>query len=113
MSSVYQILFLLENEEALICEVKRTDLVDAPKDKKYHWVFYDKTDRSVKKLSFVSMNSSDDLQERSFKQGELKFNDSEGLFEGAGKCFILQNHSGISLSKIVLDKVCCYLDQLC
>jgi len=113
MSSVYQILFLLENEEALICEVKRTDLVDAPKDKKYHWVFYDKTDGSVQKLSFVSMNSSDDIQERSFKQGELKFNASEGVFEGEDNRFVLQNHTGNSLSKIVLEKICCYLDQLC
>lgn len=110
MNSTYKILFLLENEEIIIAEVKRTDLADAPKDQKYHWIFYDKAGDSVEKLSFVSMNSSEDLQERTFVQGELKFNNSEGAFERDGKRFVLQNCTGNSLPKTVFRHICQYLD---
>lgn len=112
MNSAYKILFLLENKEIIIEEVKRTDLVDAPKDQKYHWIFYDKASGSVQKLSFVSMNSSENLQERTFKQGELNFNNSEGVFEGDGKRFVLQNRTGNSLPETVFRQICQYIDLL-
>jgi hypothetical protein len=110
MNSTYKILFLLENKEIIIAEVKRTDLVDAPKDQKYHWIFYDKAGASVEKLSFVLMNTSENFQERTFRQGELKFNNSEGVFEGDGKRFVLQNRTGNSLPEEVFRRICQYLD---
>ncbi|WP_321518974.1 hypothetical protein [uncultured Bacteroides sp.] len=110
MNSAYKILFLLENKEIIIVEVKRTDLADAPKDQKYHWIFYDKAGGSVEKLSFVSMNSSENFQERAFIQGKLKFNNSEGVFEGDGKQFVLQNRTGNSLQDTVFRHICQYLD---
>jgi hypothetical protein len=112
MNSAYKILFLLENKEIIIAEVKRTDLVDAPKDQKYHWIFYDRASGFVEKLSFVSMNSSDNLQERTFKQGELNFNNSEGVFEGDGKRFVLQNRTADSLPETVFRHICQYIDLL-
>jgi hypothetical protein len=110
MNSAYKILFLLENKEIIIVEVKRTDLVDAPKDQKYHWIFYDKASGSVEKLSFVSMNSPENFQERTFMQGELKFSNSEGVFEGDGKRLVLQNRTGDSLPEIVFRHICQYID---
>jgi len=111
-SSTYKILFFLENEQFIIAEVKRTDLSDLPKDQKYHWVIFDKANYFIEKLSFVSMNSSENLQERTFKQGELKFNEFQGVFEREGESFVLQNHTGRFLPEAMFRLIYCYLDSL-
>ncbi len=111
-SSTYKILFFLENEQFILAEVKRTDLPDLPKDQKFHWVIFDKVSCFTEKLSFVSMNSSENFQERTFKQGKLKFNEFQGVFEREEESFVLQNHTGRLLPEAMFRLICCYLDSL-
>ncbi|KQS32278.1 hypothetical protein [Pedobacter sp. Leaf194] len=81
MNSSYQILYLFENPDILITEIKRLDLpADAKADELYHWLFLEKSSLSFIKLWFRSMDSSSEIEERYFEQGYLKFNETEATY---------------------------------
>jgi len=81
MSPSYKILYLFENPEILITEIKRLDLPeDAKADELYHWLFLEKQSSSFVKLWFRSMDSSAEIEERYFEQGYLKFSETEATF---------------------------------
>jgi hypothetical protein len=74
-------LYHLESEALSILEIKQTDLpIDAPKSDIYKWLSYDKLTNKVVQLIFNSSDSSEDIQERYFEQGYLKFNRQSGTF---------------------------------
>ena len=113
MENPYKILFFLENESIVIAEIKRTDLPDtATPDMKFHWVKYVKKSALVEILVFRAMNTTEELQERCFKQGTLKFTKSEGSFEDADGRIALQNHTGSLLTDTVLLSIYNVLDVL-
>ena len=113
MENPYKVLFFLENESVVIAEIKRTDLPDtATPDMKFHWVKYVKKSALVEILVFRKMNATGDLQERWFEQGTLKFTKSEGYFEDADGCIVLQNHTGNFLADTVLLSIYKALDAL-
>lgn len=81
MLSNYKILYLFENAETLIMEVKRTDLPEGTDIAQvYHWLYLDKLTFSMVKLWFRSMDSSAEIEERFFEQGYLKFSNTEATF---------------------------------
>jgi hypothetical protein len=111
MKVPYKVLFFLENSDVIITEIKRTDVIDDNPDKKYHWVFYEKKDGSIRKLTFISMDYSNDFQKRFFQQGELKFNSVDGSFIEKGMHIVLQNHTGSLLPEVSFEQIYHYLDQ--
>lgn len=62
-------------------EIKRTDLTeDADISEIFRWLILDKKTEEIQSLTFRSMDSSGDVQERFFEQGYLKFNDQSATY---------------------------------
>ncbi|MFP5081333.1 hypothetical protein [Pedobacter sp. JCM 36344] len=81
MKPAFKTLYYLENGSLSILEIKRTDLSeDADISDVYKWLQVDKFSFQVSLLSFRSMDSSDNVEERFFDQGYLKINKDEGTF---------------------------------
>ena len=81
MKPTYTCLYYLENLEQCILEIKRTDLAEnADISEVFRWLLLDKKTQEIKSLTFRSMDSSGEVQERFFEQGYLKFNDQSGTY---------------------------------
>ena len=77
----FQCLYFLENFNLWIIELKRLDLPeDAATGDKFKWLLIDKQTLKISPMDFSSMDSSQQIEERFFQQGYLKFNDSTGTF---------------------------------
>ncbi|RZK48698.1 MAG: hypothetical protein EOO99_09260 [Pedobacter sp.] len=74
-------LYFLENSENYVLEIKRTDLSEeADLSDIYKWMRITKDFTSIQPLTFRSMDSSLDVEERYFEEGYLKFNQTAGTF---------------------------------
>ncbi|KQM77044.1 hypothetical protein ASE74_17415 [Pedobacter sp. Leaf216] len=81
MSSKYKILYFFQNTDTVILEIKRLDLpANADAEATFHWLYFDKITGSLIKLWFRSMDSSNEIEERYFEQGYLKFNKTEATY---------------------------------
>ncbi|WP_231463670.1 hypothetical protein [Pedobacter sp. Leaf132] len=81
MSSKYKTLFQFENQELVIIEIKRLDLLEtATLNEIFHWLYFEKDTKSLIKLWFRSMDSSNEIEERFFEQGYLKFTSTEATY---------------------------------
>lgn len=81
MSPVFKCLYYLQNGTHSILEIKRTDLsADADISDVYKWLWINKETLAISQLWFRSTDSSDDVEERFFDQGYLKFNATVGTF---------------------------------
>ena len=81
MKPIFTYLYYLENPSISIFEIKRTDLPeDADISIIFQWLMVDKQSLSVSKLEFISMDRTENVEERFFAQGYLKFNAQEGTF---------------------------------
>jgi len=77
----FECLFLLDNFYLAIIEVKRNGLPEtAIAEERFHWIRYDKETRQTARLTFRSMDSSGEVEERYFEEGFLKFNGTIGTF---------------------------------
>lgn len=77
----FDCLYFLENFSMIIIEIKRTDLSeDAEIGEKFKWLKFDKETNEISELNFSSMDSSEEIEERYFEQGYLKFNNTTGTF---------------------------------
>ncbi|MNK22095.1 hypothetical protein D3C87_403660 [compost metagenome] len=80
-SHLFDCLYLLDGIEFHLLEIKRNDLVDhAPISEKFQWLKVSKLDHSISKLTFHSMDSSQEIEERYFEEGFLKFSINTGTF---------------------------------
>jgi len=80
-SAKFKVLFFFDNSTISVVEVKITDnLAGNDPGKIYHWLFIDKTTASLHRLNFISMNTSENRQQRSFRQGILHFDDRNADF---------------------------------
>ncbi|WP_316767496.1 hypothetical protein [Pedobacter frigiditerrae] len=71
----------MENFYLYILEIKRTDLPkDAGAEAIFKWLMVDKETLTITPLSFSSMDSAGEIEERYFEEGYLKFNNSIGTF---------------------------------
>lgn len=81
MKPSFKCLYHLANDSLCIFEIKRTDLpIDAIKSDIYKWLMYNKLSGEVTQLIFNSSDASEDVQERYFDQGYLKFSHQSGTF---------------------------------
>ncbi|MGF1922715.1 MAG: hypothetical protein ACQUHE_00945 [Bacteroidia bacterium] len=71
----------MENTDTYILEIKRTDLPqDEDVSKVYQWMRVSKDFQYASPLTFRSMDSSLEVEERYFDEGFLKFNRNNGTF---------------------------------
>lgn len=81
MNSNFTCLYCLENQEHIIMEIKRYDLEEkADIADICLWLIIEKQPGEIRRLTFRSMDSSGEVQERFFDQGYLKFNTESGTF---------------------------------
>lgn len=81
MKPKFDCLYFLDNTSIFIVEIKRTDLAeDADISAIYNWMKIEQSTLEVTALSFRSMDSSAQVEERFFEEGYLKFNENEGTF---------------------------------
>lgn len=77
----FDTLYFLENFNMFIIEIKRTDLLgDAEVSALFKWLRIDKETNHITSLTFSSMDSAGELEERFFSEGYLKFNGTTGTF---------------------------------
>jgi len=81
MKPSFKCLYHLESDLLSILEIKKMELpIEAPKSDVYKWLSYNKSNAEVVQLNFTSSDSSQDVQERYFEQGYLKFSQQSGTF---------------------------------
>jgi len=81
MSTSFTCIYFLENTDTYILEIKRNDLSpDEDISKVYQWMRISKDFLQASPLTFRSMDSSMDVEERYFEEGFLKFNRNTGTF---------------------------------
>jgi hypothetical protein len=77
----FECLYLLSNHDLHIIEVKRLDLPDqASTSEKFHWLKINGRNFEITPLTFISMDSTETIEERYFEEGYLKFNEQNGTF---------------------------------
>lgn len=81
MSPAFTCIYFLENTDTYILEIKRNDLPqDEDISKIYQWMRVSKDFQQASPLTFRSMDSSLEIEERYFEEGFLKFNSNSGTF---------------------------------
>jgi len=81
MSPAFTCIYFLENTDTYILEIKRNDLSqDEDISKIYQWMRVSKDFLQTSPLTFRSMDSSLEVEERYFEEGFLKFNRDSGTF---------------------------------
>lgn len=81
MPAIFNCLYFFENENHFLLEIKRNDLPEnADLSDVYHWLRISKNLGTINKLFFKSMDSSQQIEERYFEEGFLKFNQEEATF---------------------------------
>ena len=81
MSPTFTCIYFLENTDTYILEIKRNDLLqDEDVSKIYQWIRVSKNFQHTSQLTFRSMDSSLEVEERYFEEGFLKFNRNSGTF---------------------------------
>ncbi|SOD12274.1 hypothetical protein [Pedobacter xixiisoli] len=80
-TQLFDFLYFLDNNEFYLIEIKRNDLGDyAPVSEKFQWLKISKLNHLSSRLTFRSMDSSQEIEERYFEEGFLKFNSDTGTF---------------------------------
>lgn len=77
----FKVLFCFENKEQLILEIKHLTNQPILKSERYQWFRINKKQPSLKKLTFCSMASHPEQEQRIFKEGTLRFDLEAGTFE--------------------------------
>ena len=81
MSLLFECLYLFENIEICILEIKRTDLpAGAIKSDIYKWLLIEKDTLSVTNLTFIALDSSNLTEVRFFRQGYLSFDSEQAIY---------------------------------
>lgn len=81
MQPDFTCLYFLENNKHAVLEIKRYDLAEnADIADVYLWLVINKQSEQITRLTFRSMDSSGEVQERFFEQGYLKFNSHTGTY---------------------------------
>lgn len=98
------------NERHALVEIKREDLPEnSPKEDIYAWLSISTENNSINKLEFVSMGEENVrgnlMSIRTFKNGELRFDNSYGKFVIGNDGFILMNCSEELLPPEIHSKI--------
>ncbi|MNL12752.1 hypothetical protein D3C87_1336270 [compost metagenome] len=115
MQPDFTCLYFLENEKHVVLEIKRYDLAEnADIADVYLWLVIDKKARQITRLTFRSMDSSGEVQERFFEQGYLKFNSHTGTYIekfNSGQ-HQLENKTGQALPAEIIETLSSYLPTI-
>jgi hypothetical protein len=77
----FDLLYLFENQDIYILEIKRSDLPsDAVKSDIYKWMLIDKNNVHITALEFLAMTSAGPTEERFFRQGYLSFDSDQAIY---------------------------------
>lgn len=77
----FNCLYLFENPEISILEIKRTDVPSGtPKSDIYNWLLVDKMTLDITVLTFLSMKSDFNSEERFFGEGYLSFESGRAIY---------------------------------
>lgn len=81
MSLSFECLYLFENIEICILEIKRADQpAGAAKSDIYKWLLFEKDTLSVTQLTFLALDSRDLMEVRFFRQGYLSFDSDQAIY---------------------------------
>jgi hypothetical protein len=81
MLPAFTCIYFLENTDTYILEIKRNNVpVNEDASKIYQWMRVSKDFKHADPLTFRSMDSSVEVEERYFEEGFLKFNHHSGTF---------------------------------
>lgn len=81
INNLFEPLYFLESEELYVIEIKRNDLNEyAAIADKFQWLLISKSTLAITRLHFRSMDSSEEVEERFFEEGFLKFNTTNGTY---------------------------------
>lgn len=81
MLPTFDLLYLFENQDIYILEIKRSDLPsDAVKSDIYKWMLIDKNNLHIIPLEFLSMTSAGPIEERFFRQAYLSFDSDQAIY---------------------------------
>jgi len=99
MPFAYKTLFLLEANAFSLLEIKALDVQSDDPAEVYFWFRYDKSSHTLEKLEFLAMHKDGEEQQREFRQGNLQFNQSSGVYspQGASEPVALQPKDGTEL----------------
>jgi hypothetical protein len=79
--SSFNCLYLFENQERFILEIKRTDLpAEAVQSDTCKWLLVDKDGTTITELVLLALNSGDFNEERFFRQGYLSFDSDQAIY---------------------------------
>jgi len=96
----YQVLYFLEGKKRSFIEIKRTDIANKNKSKIYQWLEFSEKKGKVIPLTFMSMRTTGEVEQREFTEGTLVFDSQVGKFSSLlGKKINFQNHSSHKLPK--------------
>lgn len=77
----FECIYLLESPVFYLIEIKRNDLGEfSAISEKFKWLKIVKQDLSISEMTFRSMDSSEQVEERYFEEGFLKFSKKSGTF---------------------------------
>lgn len=80
-SNIFEYLYVLESDDLFLAEIKRNDLGEyAAIGERFQWLRVEKSTWEISKLTFRSMDSSEEIEERYFEEGFLKFNSESGTY---------------------------------
>jgi len=107
-SEKIKVLYFLENKQSVLLEIKRLCRQNEPdKSKVFFWLLIHKHPQKIKKLTFLSMKSENNQEERTFREGRLKFNDQNGVFKTTDREEIFENKTTgsfpLALQKSILQ----------
>jgi hypothetical protein len=97
----FEPLYLFLNENITLFEVKRTDLPkDSSPEDLYYWLTFSKKNPAIRRLTFQSQSvenvGGNDINVRSFSEGELRFDSNFAKF-------ILDNDGHIIMNNPITD----------
>lgn len=90
MNARYTVNFHFEDDSVSVLEIKRNLIVETDKSKLYKWLVFDKKNGSLSPLTFVSMDTKDGKEYRTFKEAKLEFDNRAAIFRENDKEFRLK-----------------------
>lgn len=114
MHPSFNCLYLFENQDIFILEIKRTDLpADAIKSDTCKWLLVDRDTLSINELFLFALNFSDLNEERFFRQGYLSFGPDQAIYirESSSVQIILETRENSKLPQPLLVTIQQWLSE--
>ncbi len=112
----YEFLYLFQNEIMALTEIKKTNMpLESTPDQIYSWIIVDKNSSSAHKLTFKSMGeeliNGNNINIRTFNEGELRFDQSFAKFVFAERSSLLENSGIQKVDDLIVKAVDSFLSS--